>query len=217
MRALVLAFAVGLLGACDRSDAPSGRPSHTTGTAGTPGTPGSTDDEADGTAGGATPSLDPGSTEGRCVVPTAAEPPPQASPATVCPTDPGGAPDLQRGFVEFPEAPGRPRVAVELARSQSARTRGLMYRTSMPDDEGMLFTWSDERPRSFWMRNTCIPLDMMFIAADGFIVGLLEQVPVLDDTARSIPCPAKHVLETNAGWAREHGVVAGQRVVVDAP
>lgn len=118
------------------------------------------------------------------------------------------------GFVDFADAPGRPRVAVELARTDATRTRGLMYRTSLPDDEGMLFTWPEERPRSFWMRNTCIPLDMLFVAGDGTIAGIIEQVPVLNLASRTVPCPAQYVLEVNAGWTREHGVVAGQRMVV---
>ena len=121
------------------------------------------------------------------------------------------------GFVTFTEAPGQPRVAVELARTDPARSRGLMYRTQMADDDGMLFVWKAERPRSFWMRNTCIPLDMLFIAADGTIVGIQEQVPVLNDAPRAIHCPAQNVLELNAGWTRKHGVVAGQRVQIETP
>ena len=110
------------------------------------------------------------------------------------------------------DAPGRPQVEVELARTDAERSRGLMFRTSMATDAGMLFSWNAEQIRSFWMRNTCIPLDMLFIAADGLIVGLLEQVPTLNDDSRSVRCPAAHVLELNAGWARGHGVKAGQRV-----
>jgi uncharacterized protein len=90
-----------------------------------------------------------------------------------------------------------------------------MYRTHMNGDDGMLFSWPEEAYRSFWMRNTCIPLDMLFVASDGTIVGILEQVPTLDDTPRGVPCPAAHVLELNAGWARAHGVQPGQRLEID--
>lgn len=79
----------------------------------------------------------------------------------------------------------------------------------------MLFTWSDERPRSFWMKNTCIPLDMMFIDRENVIVGILEQVPTLNTEPRRIPCPAARVLEVNAGFARRHGVRPGQHIEVD--
>jgi uncharacterized membrane protein (UPF0127 family) len=79
----------------------------------------------------------------------------------------------------------------------------------------MLFTWSDERPRSFWMKNTCLSLDMLFIDQEGFIVGILEQVPTLNEVSRRIACPASRVLEVNAGFCRRHGVEPGQRIRVD--
>jgi hypothetical protein len=148
----------------------------------------------------------------RCVVPTPERPPAPARAALRCPDDPHPGTALPRGQLTFLDAPGSPTVELELARSEPDRARGLMFRTSLPADAGMLFSWSDERPRSFWMRNTCIPLDMLFIAADGLIVGTLEQVPTLNDDSRSVPCPAAHVLELNAGWMRSHGVRAGQRV-----
>jgi len=150
-----------------------------------------------------------------CVVPSSPSPLPKQDKASICPADPTGNPTLARGHVTFGEAPGRPRVEVELADRPDSRERGLMYRTGMPEDQGMLFSWSQEQVRSFWMHNTCIPLDMLFIDAKGFIVGILEQVPVLNDASRSIPCPAAHVLELNAGWTRAHGVVAGQRVRIE--
>lgn len=86
-----------------------------------------------------------------------------------------------------------------------------MYRTKLDADRGMLFSFGDERVREFWMKNTCIPLDMLFLAKDGTVVGILEQVPVLNDERRSIGCPAAYVLEANAGWAREHGVTPGMK------
>ncbi len=153
----------------------------------------------------------------RCVVSTPEQPPPTAEKAATCPKDPEHAPPLPRGRVQFLDAPGQPAVNVELAQTDPHRMRGLMYRTHMPGDQGMLFSWSGERVRSFWMRNTCIPLDMLFIAGDGLIVGILEQVPTLNEESRQIPCPAQHVLEVNAGWCREHGVRAGQRVGIEPP
>jgi uncharacterized membrane protein (UPF0127 family) len=104
---------------------------------------------------------------------------------------------------------------VELARDDAARERGLMYRTSMPKDQGMLFSWDDERPRTFWMHNTCIPLDMLYIDKQGRIAGILEQVPTMNDAPRGVPCPVAHVLELNAGWARAHGVAPGMKVKIE--
>jgi uncharacterized protein len=104
-------------------------------------------------------------------------------------------------------------VEVELARTELEKERGLMYRTKLPDAQGMLFSWNGvEEPRMFWMRNTCIPLDMMFIARDGTITGILEQVPTLNDEPRGVPCPAAYVLEVNAGWSRAHGIQPGTMV-----
>lgn len=151
----------------------------------------------------------------RCVVPTAATPQPRAEKAKSCPADPTGNLPLGRGHVTFTDAPGSPRVEVELADRPETRERGLMYRTGMPEDAGMLFSWPSEQVRSFWMHNTCIPLDMLFIDARGFIVGILEQVPTMNDESRSIPCPAAHVLELNAGWTRAHGISAGQRLRIE--
>lgn len=148
----------------------------------------------------------------RCILPTPAEPPPPAMPAVACPRDPGKPPTLRRGSVAFPEAGGA-RVEVEIARSEEETARGLMYRTKLGDDAGMLFAM-DRREHVFWMRNTCIPLDMLFIDDDGTIVGILENVPVLDEHERTVGCPSSYVLEVGAGWSRRHGVRAGQRVVL---
>ena len=154
-------------------------------------------------------------TPARCVTPMPDEPPPVALPASQCPPDVEQRPVLPRGAVTFLDGTGSPRVEVELARTPHHRERGLMFRTELARDGGMLFSWNEESVRSFWMRNTCIPLDMLFIAADGTIAGILEQVPVLNTASRSVPCPAMHVLELNAGWARAHGVRAGQKVRIE--
>jgi uncharacterized membrane protein (UPF0127 family) len=150
-----------------------------------------------------------------CIVPLG-PPAPAAKPATACPDDPTGNLNLARGWVSFPGAGSAPRVAVELADNPTSRERGLMYRTSLPEDQGMLFSWTDESERAFWMRNTCIPLDMLFIAKDLTILGIVEQVPPMNESARGIRCPAAHVLELNAGWARRHGLAPGQKIVVES-
>ncbi|HMJ13516.1 MAG TPA: DUF192 domain-containing protein [Polyangiaceae bacterium] len=157
---------------------------------------------------------EPAAMQGRCWVPTPAEASAPARPAAECPTDPGPVPVLPQGSVRFIDAPDKPRVLVELAREHEHRSRGLMYRTHMPEERGMLFSWSEEQVQSFWMHNTCIPLDMLFIATDQTILGILEQVPTLNERSRTIPCAVSHVLELNAGWTRQHGVKAGQRVQI---
>lgn len=97
------------------------------------------------------------------------------------------------------------------------RERGLMYRTKLEEHAGMLFAWPSEEIRSFWMRNTCIPLDMLFLDKRAHIVGILEQVPTLNEASRSVPCPAAYVLEVNAGFCRRHGIRPGQRIHIELP
>jgi len=105
-------------------------------------------------------------------------------------------------------------IQAELARTPAETTKGLMYRTTMPADQGMLFRLGERRLQAFWMRNTCLPLDMFFIDEDETIVGIVENVPVLNEEERKVSCPSRYVLETNAGWARSHGVRPGQHVVL---
>ena len=152
----------------------------------------------------------------RCVVDWPSTPPPPARAAEQCPVAPEPAPNLPTGSITFTDAPGQPTVNVEVARQSEHRSRGLMYRTRLGAQQGMLFSWPDERIRSFWMRNTCLPLDMLFVAQDGTIVGILEQIPPLSKESRSVPCPAAHVIEVNAGWSRQNGIEPGQKVQIDA-
>jgi hypothetical protein len=119
------------------------------------------------------------------------------------------------GHISFPESKDAPRLDVELMLTDEHRARGMMYRRSMADDKGMLFVWPKPAIHSFWMHNTCIPLDLLFIDRDGFVTGILENVPTLNDDGRSIDCPVPHVLEVVAGWSRKHGVEAGQRVEIE--
>lgn len=149
-----------------------------------------------------------------CTVPFGA-PAPIATKAAQCPKDPTGNLKLPLGKITFSDAPGSPQVDVELARDEASRERGLMYRTSMPENRGMLFSWQDEHVRNFWMHNTCIPLDMLYVTKDGIIAGILEQVPTLNDAPRGVPCPVAHVLELNAGWARAHGLAPGMKLKIE--
>lgn len=149
-----------------------------------------------------------------CIVPFG-DPAPIVGKAVKCPKDPTGNLKLARGKITFLDAPGAPQVDVELARDEISRERGLMYRTSMPENDGMLFSWNEEQPRNFWMHNTCIPLDMLYVTKEGIIAGILEQVPTLNDAPRGIKCPVAHVLELNAGWARSHGISPGMKLKIE--
>jgi uncharacterized membrane protein (UPF0127 family) len=143
--------------------------------------------------------------------PSRPDPPPGFAPN--CPDDPG-RPKLERAKVRFPSADTE--LDVELAITHQQRMRGLMYRKSMAQGEGMLFVFGQRRVHRFWMKNTCIALDMMFIDRDGLIVGIEENVPTMNETSYHVGCPSLYVLEANAGWARRHGVKAGQLVELPA-
>jgi uncharacterized protein len=136
--------------------------------------------------------------------------------AAKCPPDPifGGI-RMQTAEVAFPDAPNAPSVTVELAATDKERSRGLMYRTHMAKNAGMLFL-PDGPPRvqTFWMKNTCIALDMLFITQDGVIAGILENVPPMNTKPRFVPAPSSYVLEVNAGWAAAAGVRSGQRITL---
>lgn len=152
----------------------------------------------------------------RCVTPLPAKAPaiPPNADSWHCPTDPEPNQKLPTSEVMFPDAPSTPHVEVELAKTPHDIERGLMYRRSMPAEHGMLFRLDGRRDHTFWMRNTCIALDMMFIDDDGLIVGIVEGAEPLTESVRSVGCPSVFVLEVNGGWARKHGVAPGQKVTI---
>lgn len=130
--------------------------------------------------------------------------------AAACPADPENGATLATAPLRFESGQT---LTVELARTPHETERGLMYRTSMPEDHGMLFYLSERDDHSFWMHNTCISLDMLFVDELGTIVGILEEVPTLNDEPRGVGRMSTHVLEVNAGWCRRHGVRAGQKLI----
>ena len=152
----------------------------------------------------------------RCIKPTPKTPPPPVAtgPDPACPADDlAEPPKLPVIALRFPDANAL-LPAVELTRTTAERARGLMFRTNMAEEHGMLFRMGARRVHNFWMENTCIPLDMIFIDDDGLIVGIYENAPTLTQDERGVGCPSSWVLEVNAGWSRRHAVVAGQRVEI---
>lgn len=101
----------------------------------------------------------------------------------------------------------------EIARSPNELAYGLMNRKSMPADHGMLFVFREEAERSFWMKNTLIPLDMIFIRADGTINSIHPSAIPHDLTPIYSKGPALAVLELNGGRAADLGIKPGDRVI----
>lgn len=102
-------------------------------------------------------------------------------------------------------------VTAEIADTPALRERGLMGREYLEEDHGMLFVYPDEQPRSFWMRNTPIALDIAFLDGNGIIINI-ETMEPHDDESTLSAAPAMYALEMEAGWFEAHGVAAGDRV-----
>ena len=132
-----------------------------------------------------------------------------------CPPDRLSSPPTLRTTKLSFEAPDAPEITVEVAEQPAHRQRGLMYRTEMAADHGMIFVFAQRRHNRFWMRNTCISLDMLFLDDDGTIVGIEESTPTMTDQGFAVGCKSKYVLEVNGGFCRQHGVKAGQKVNLD--
>lgn len=103
--------------------------------------------------------------------------------------------------------------AIELAISPEQQRRGLMFRDHLADDAGMLFLNTDDRIRRFWMKNTFIPLDILFIRADGTIANIARMTEPESERLIKSTGPVRAVLELRGGLTRELSISAGDRVV----
>lgn len=112
------------------------------------------------------------------------------------------------------EPPGREPVTfrVEVANQDRTRQQGLMFRRQMDADAGMLFLFDEEEHMSFWMHNTYLPLDMVFITSTMRVLGVVENAEPLTDDPREVEGVSKYVLELNAGTARRYGIGPGVAV-----
>ena len=89
---------------------------------------------------------------------------------------------------------------------------GLQYRRDLAPDRGMIFLFPDEAIQSFWMKNTPLALDMIFISSNRKIIGIVEQTAPFSLDARSVNAPSQFVLEINGGLSKRHGIKAGDSV-----
>jgi uncharacterized membrane protein (UPF0127 family) len=109
-------------------------------------------------------------------------------------------------------------LQVELAETAAERQRGLMFRTHLPEDHGMLFIQPEAAPAAFWMKNTYIPLDILYFDSDGQLIELFTDVP----PCTTPQCPiyasktaVKYILEINAGSAQRLGLQPGAKLDLD--
>ena len=123
---------------------------------------------------------------------------------------PAGA--LDRNTVEIASRSGVHVFTVEIADTEPAREKGLMYRKSLPPGHGMLFDFHAEQPVGFWMKNTYIPLDMIFIRGDGRIANIAENAQPLSERVIPSSGPVLAVLEVAGGTARKLGIAPGDQV-----
>ena len=113
--------------------------------------------------------------------------------------------------VEIVKPDGTPiaAVAVEIANNEGAREVGLMYRKSLGANDGMLFVFKRPAHQTFWMKNTEIPLDMIFADASGKIIGIVADAEPYSEKVLSVSGDSQYVLEVNGGFARRHEIESG--------
>ena len=106
---------------------------------------------------------------------------------------------------------GMYRIEAEVAANDQHRQVGLMNRTAMPQQRGMLFVFAKENTHCMWMRNTLIPLSVAFIDADGVIINIENMQPQTEDN-HCAKVPARYALEMNHGWFAQRGIKPGTRL-----
>jgi len=125
-------------------------------------------------------------------------------------------PPLPRARVVLKDAYGGSHpVDAEIAATGISRERGLMWRTELAPGKGMLFIFPGEEVHSFWMKNTLIPLDLIFIGKDRRIAGIVHQATPRTTAPRSVNKPSVYVLEVPGGWAEKAGIQSGSTVEME--
>lgn len=126
---------------------------------------------------------------------------------------PATAGALETSKLTIASGEARHAFTVELARTSDEQAQGLMYRRKMAADAGMLFPFQWDQEAAFWMKNTYIPLDMLFVADDGRIVNIAQRTVPLSLAVVASEGPVRAVLELNGGTAARLGIRPGDRVV----
>ena len=126
---------------------------------------------------------------------------------------PSPAPHFASIVAQAPNA----ELHLQVADTNAKREYGLMFRTSLPEHTGMVFVFAGDAPQTFWMKNTLIPLDMVFVAGNGVVRNVADHVPASklttpDDAVARRSASAKFVVELSAGEAAEDGIVTGSSI-----
>jgi uncharacterized membrane protein (UPF0127 family) len=106
-------------------------------------------------------------------------------------------------------------VTVEVAATPAQQSLGLMYRKDLGEKAGMLFVFDKAVEHPFWMKNTVLPLDMIFLGDDRKVVGIVKDAVPFTTTSRTVGVPSRYVLEVNAGFSAKHGVETGDQVTFE--
>ncbi len=122
---------------------------------------------------------------------------------TACANDP-------RVLIEAPDGKRLASIKVEIADTPSERELGLMYRQHLDENAGMIFIFPSASHLTFWMKNTEIPLDMIFADANGKIVGIVENATPFSEESLGVDGDSLYVLETNGGFAKRHHLQCGR-------
>ncbi len=116
-------------------------------------------------------------------------------------------------FVKIKTARGEVCFEVTCAVTPAEQAKGLMHRSFLAKSAGMLFCFDSEALRSFWMKNTLIPLDIIFISAQGAIVNIVENARPMSEESVKSGAPAQYVLEINGGLCQAFGIAVGDQVI----
>ncbi|GAB4251769.1 MAG: hypothetical protein Kow00129_12650 [Thermoleophilia bacterium] len=153
---------------------------------------------------------------------TTAAPADTAAPTTTAsenPTDPGEptAQALDEARITIRHADGKAsHLTVEVADSQTEREKGLMFRRNLEDDHGMLFVFPQPADHGFWMKNTPLPLDMIFIDSSRRVAAIISGARPHSTEVLRAGVPSRYVLEVNAGWAEEVGLRVGDQIIFES-
>ena len=121
---------------------------------------------------------------------------------------------VKQGVLQFlsPKQDFRSAIDIEIAQDDSKRQLGLMYRDKLAENQGMLFVFEGDDTRSFWMKNTVLPLDMIFVNSHSQIVTIHKNTTPYSEQSYTSTKPAQYVVEVNAGYADRHKISVGDHI-----